>query len=745
MDEAEDLLNQHLLTNKPESGSDFGALNGGTTLFCRKTGVSRTFVAGEIVDNTYRLLEPIGHGGMGVVFSCYHIILQRSYAIKILSGDDLSGEHWARFKQEAQTLARLNHPGIVTIHNMGVEGGQWPYFVMELLTCESLNEQIKRLGKLTTNQALPLFIKVADALAQSHSQGIVHRDIKPGNLMLVKDGSGAISNIKIVDFGIARVLGNDQASQSQTATGMIFGTPYYMSPEQCSGLKVDQRSDIYSFGCALYETLTGRPPFVGNNAFETFLLHQTAPILLSTLDPRLTVIMERLLAKEPSARYQTMADVSRDLKRVLRGPGTASSAALKPATVPVEVVAERRGRFTKGQNIMMSLAAIAIGIITLLCQTYHQEAKKIVPLLTDSPRLTALPVPQEGSAAPPEMCELDNIKVLLYRESIAKNAFRRYGGTEQQLKEALALDYEKVLKRQEEFKRQMQAYLDHLFTHNKKLRSGDSFSFPPDLIMGTVKINDQVLPAVGKIKVPANSHVTLALGYRVDGLKHLFDLLGPRDINGLEISSENSREMLYQIDKFRDLDELCLFNPYIKMAPGQDIYDECTIDDSDLVRINEFKHLHSLGLSGLDLTCGAILRMQILNQLDTLKLKRVDERHIHDLLNALPRYKRLKEVWLIAEDLSDVHLEPLTKMANLETLHLERANITTQSFTYFARMKHLKHLYVDDKFSRSERARLLKIVPDCHFVPVLDYTYWQLHPGDHLLGTKSTDYKAELR
>jgi serine/threonine protein kinase len=317
---------------------------------------------------------------------------------------------------------------------MGVEGGQWPYFVMELLTCESLNEQIKRLGKLTTNQALPLFIKVADALAQSHSQGIVHRDIKPGNLMLVKDGSGAISNIKIVDFGIARVLGNDQASQSQTATGMIFGTPYYMSPEQCSGLKVDQRSDIYSFGCALYETLTGRPPFVGNNAFETFLLHQTAPILLSTLDPRLSVIMERLLAKEPSARYQTMADVSRDLKRVLRGPGTASSAALKPATVPVEVVTGRRGRFTKGQNIMMSLVAIAIGIITLLCQSYHQEVKKIAPLLTDSPRLTALPVPLGGSAAPPEMCELDNIKVLLYRESIAKNAFRRYGGTEQQLK-----------------------------------------------------------------------------------------------------------------------------------------------------------------------------------------------------------------------------------------------------------------------------------------------------------------------
>lgn len=745
MDEAQDLLNQHGLSNKPESGADFGALNGGTTLFSRKTGLSRTFVAGEIIDNTYRLLEPIGHGGMGIVYSCYHIILQRSYAIKILSSDDVSGEHWARFKQEAQTLARLNHPGIVTIHNMGIADGQWPYFVMELLTCESLNEQIKRLGKLTTSQALPLFIKVADALAQSHSQGIVHRDIKPGNLMLVKDGSGAISNIKIVDFGIARVLDNDQAAQSQTTTGKIFGTPYYMSPEQCSGLKVDQRSDIYSFGCALYETLTGRPPYIGNNAFETFLLHQTAPIPLSTLNLPLAVIMQRLLAKEPSERYQTMADVSRDLKRVLKGSGTASSVSLRAASPTVEAVPEQRGRFTRVQSIMMSSFAIAIGLIALLCQSYHQAVDKIAPLMTDTARLTAVPVSIDDRPAPPEMCELDNIKVLLYRESIAKNAFRRYGGTEQQLKDALALDYEKVLKRQEEFKRQLQVYLDHLFARNEKLRIGDSFSFPPDLIMGTVKINDQVLPAVGNVSVPANSHVTLGLSYRVDGLKHVFDLVGPGDINGLEVSSENGREMLYQIDKFRDLDELCLFNPYVKMAPGQDIYDECALDDSDLVRINEFKRLHSLGLSGIDLTCGAILRMQILNQLDTLKLKRVDERHIHELLGALPRYKRIKEIWLIAEDLSDVHLEPLTRMANLETLRLERANITTQSFAYFARMKNLKHLYVDDKFTRSERAKLLKIVPDCHFVPVLDYTYWKLHPGDHLLGTKNTDYKAELR
>lgn len=738
-------MNQNLLTNKPDSGSRFNAQNGGTTLFCRTSGTSRTFVAGEIIDNTYRLLEPIGRGGMGVVFSCYHIILQRSYAIKILSGDNLKGEHWARFKQEAQTLARLNHPGIVSIHNMGVCDGQWPYFVMELLTSETLADQIGRLGRLTTSQALPLFIKVADALVQSHSQGIVHRDIKPANLMLVKDQSGAIINIKIVDFGIARVVGNDQVAQSQTATGMIFGTPYYMSPEQCSGLKVDHRSDIYSYGCALYETLTGRPPYVGTNAFETFLLHQTAPIILGTLDPRLSVIMERLLAKDPIDRYQNMADVCRDLKRVLRGPGTASSAALAPARLPMEQAPAKASRFTRKQTLMTSFAAITVGLISLLCQSYHQEVKKIAPLMVDSPRVTSIRVPLATSGAPLEISELDNIKVLLYRESIAKNAFKKYGGTDEQLKDALDLDYEKILKQQEVFKSQMQVYLDYLFKRGEKLRKGDSFCFPPDLIVGTLKIDGQILPAVGQVKIPESRHVTLGLSYRMDGLKHLFDLIEPGDIDGIEIASENGREALYQIDKFRNLEELCLFNPYVKMAPGQDVYDECSIEDSDLVRLNEYKKLRSLGLSGTDLTCAAILRLPILNQLETIKLKRIDERHIHDLLNALPRYTRLKEVWLIGENLSDGHLAPLTKMANLETLHIERANLTNQSLYYFARMKHLKHLYVDDKFTGPARAQLLKLVPDTHFVPVLDYTYWKLHPGDHLLGTEPEDYKAELR
>ncbi|MBA4079591.1 MAG: hypothetical protein C0508_31485, partial [Cyanobacteria bacterium PR.023] len=241
------------------------------------------FRPGMVIDQSYRLNKVIGQGAMGVVFSCTHLVLQKDYALKFLLASDLSSEAWSRFQVEAKALARLNHRGIVGIHNMGVHHGRaqgddiecdTPYYVMDLLSGENLDDLLRKSGPLTLKQALDYFIQVADALHSAHAQGIVHRDIKPSNLMLLRDKNEHITQIKVVDFGIARVNRSGHGSQSQTATGLVFGTPYYMSPEQCRGERVDQRADIYSFGCTLFEALTGEPPFKGNNAFQTFMMHQ---------------------------------------------------------------------------------------------------------------------------------------------------------------------------------------------------------------------------------------------------------------------------------------------------------------------------------------------------------------------------------------------------------------------------------------------------------------------------------------
>ncbi len=303
----------------------FGALQV-TALGTTSTGAQRKYATGDLIDGTYMLKAPLGRGGMGVVFACRHQILGNDYAIKLLSGEGLSEEHWSRFQLEAKALARLNHPGIVGIYNMGTDGGLYPYYVMDLLSGESLESLIKKSGPLPANQALSLFIQVADALSSAHAQGIIHRDIKPSNLMLLRDQNNQIDKIKIVDFGIARVTKHGMGQQSQTATGMIFGTPFYMSPEQCQGHRVDERSDIYSFGCALFEALTGSPPFQGDNAFHTFMMHQCDPppslrerAQQASFPQSLEIAVSRMLGKTPNERYQKMDQVKHDLERIKAG------------------------------------------------------------------------------------------------------------------------------------------------------------------------------------------------------------------------------------------------------------------------------------------------------------------------------------------------------------------------------------------------------------------------------------------
>lgn len=304
-----------------------------------KSEISSAFRPGMVIDQSYRLNKVIGQGAMGVVYSCTHLVLQKNYALKFLLANELSSEAWNRFQIEAKALAKLNHRGIVGIHNMGVHhgsavgenaSGDTPYYVMDLLSGENLDDLLNKSGPLSVSRALDYFIQVADALHSAHVQGVIHRDIKPTNLMLLRDQNDLVTQIKVVDFGIARVNRSGHGNQSQTATGLVFGTPYYMSPEQCRGERVDQRADIYSLGCTLFEALTGDPPFKGNNAFQTFMMHQAdaAPTLesrrvegSSTEDfpDSLEAVIAKTLQKNASDRYQSMQQLKHDLERVKQG------------------------------------------------------------------------------------------------------------------------------------------------------------------------------------------------------------------------------------------------------------------------------------------------------------------------------------------------------------------------------------------------------------------------------------------
>ncbi|WP_437655031.1 serine/threonine-protein kinase [Sorangium sp. So ce1182] len=276
---------------------------------------------GLLVDNKYRLAERIGGGGMGDVFRAEHVLAGRAVAIKFLHpelADNSELSH--RFFQEAQAVNRIRHPNIVDVIDAGV-GDLGPYIVMEHLDGESLGMALARFGRLDMEAAVGVAIPVLEALDAAHRAGIIHRDLKPENIFIAFDPSRGSAVVRLLDFGIAKVLDSDGPSP-RTRTGVVFGTPDYLSPEQATGESpLDGRSDLFSVGVLLYEVLTGTRPFRAPTAVATAfrVVHAEVPTLASagvTIDPRLEAIVQRLLQKDPAKRFQTAGDVVRELERV---------------------------------------------------------------------------------------------------------------------------------------------------------------------------------------------------------------------------------------------------------------------------------------------------------------------------------------------------------------------------------------------------------------------------------------------
>ncbi len=262
----------------------------------------------------YRLLGELGHGAMGVVYKAEDPLLGRIVAIKtitLVSDAAERIEYEARFFQEARAAGGLNHPSLITIHDIGREGDV-AYMAMELVDGVELREIMTR-GPLPLGLALGIIAQAAEGLAYAHERGVVHRDIKPGNIMIVRG-----RHAKIMDFGIARM----RVSDVKTQTGAILGSPKYMSPEQVAGKRVDHRADIFSLGVVLYELTAGTAPFAAPNMAQ--LMQQIAvatPLPPSavnhSLPPMLDLIVARALEKEPDARYQSAAEMAADLRRCI--------------------------------------------------------------------------------------------------------------------------------------------------------------------------------------------------------------------------------------------------------------------------------------------------------------------------------------------------------------------------------------------------------------------------------------------
>src|SRR5919202_764793 len=297
---------------------------------------------GTIVDDRYTLVELLGSGGMAQVYLAHDEVLDRNVALKILRDQYAEDEEFVeRFKREAQSAASLSHPNIVPIYDWGRSEDGAYYMAMEYVPGGMLKDRIKRDGTLGPGTASGVALQIADALQAAHERGVVHRDIKPQNVLVT--GAG---DVKVADFGIARA-----ASSTATATGIVLGTAGYLSPEQAKGEPVGPRSDLYSLGVVLYEMLTGNLPYEADSAIAQAVKHISEP----PRSPReanpevseaLDALTTRLIAKNPEDRYPSASALANDLERARSGLPPARSKKTGVMTAPLSSSPERKTQRT---------------------------------------------------------------------------------------------------------------------------------------------------------------------------------------------------------------------------------------------------------------------------------------------------------------------------------------------------------------------------------------------------------------
>ncbi len=318
----------------------------------------------ELFAGKYIVRSLIGKGAVSVVYKVDHAILRKPLALKVLRVDGAIDETAAaRFAEDAKAAGTLNHSNLVQVNDQGITKSGAPYLVMDYCQGESIALLIKKHNAFSMDQAIPVFIQICSGLSYMHARGIVHKDIKPSNIVVTKDERG-LPVAKLLDFGLAEFLPTVNSSvKTVTEAGEVFGNPLYISPEQARGESVDTRSDVYSLACVMYEMLTGTPPLVGENAAQTInmqIYEQPQPVssLNAMVPEAINSIIMRALSKDLQIRYQSVDELKQDLTRVAAG---GQPEALPPTETEVEEANKREvfNRVAIGATALLFVLAVA--------------------------------------------------------------------------------------------------------------------------------------------------------------------------------------------------------------------------------------------------------------------------------------------------------------------------------------------------------------------------------------------------
>lgn len=334
---------------------------------------------GTILAGNYEILSVLGQGGMGVVYKARHALMDRIVAIKMLQAqlitDSMSVK---RFQHESKAASRINHPNVISVYDFGISPTGQPYIVMDYLEGTPLSDEIKREGQIGVERTIKIMAQACDALEHAHKQGVIHRDLKPSNIVLI-NFDGDKDFVKVVDFGVAKLLTGTE-SQKLTQVGEVCGSPVYMSPEQCKGLDLDNRSDVYSMAIVVYEALTGRLPILGKTMVETMFEHVSSPPKTIAearpdlyIPERLEAVIMKALSKDPKDRHQSMDHLRADLEIAI--PRAGRSQILR--STPLEQIQETSKKVKKHpvSRIVAGVAACAVCLTIVVgwALSFHKD------------------------------------------------------------------------------------------------------------------------------------------------------------------------------------------------------------------------------------------------------------------------------------------------------------------------------------------------------------------------------------
>jgi Protein kinase domain len=588
---------------------------------------------GYVVAGRYNILSQIGRGGMGVVYKVEQASLKAVHALKILDSGKASQTAFARFQKEAQASFHLNHRNLIRVYDLGLLEDEHPYLVMDYVEGITLGELIKSRGKLSKEEAIEIFLQVCDGIGYAHDHRVIHRDLKPGNIMLTVEPDGS-TTVKIVDFGIAKFVESHE-TQGLTRTGEVFGSPLYMSPEQCMGLQIDLRSDIYACGCALFETLTGDPPFLSTTALATMLKHQTetpSTLKQATLGEKfpdsLEFVVAKLLAKLPAERYQSMMALKHDLLAVKEGRPLAATAG------PEKIV--KSGHFTK----ILAAAVIGCAIVAGSAGVFFaSKNKNTQPPLPTIPKTIPAPVVQLA-LLPTVMKVVDENNQTEYFAAVP-----------------LA-----------------------------KAKGGPwVLSFPRDVWLGTLLARQEdgsaeKQSAQGLAKFLHAAPLEFKVRPGACEQAHLFRRFRSDELSKVQFTPDPfvTDDLLLTLNHLAGLRSLVL--------PA------CDISNEGLSYIANLPSLTELQLGLTKVTGSGMTRMKWLKKLE--KFQAFDMRDLSSFISAIQKSKSIRVLNLARNKFTTKDIQMLSGIPYLADLSLSNSNITDHDLAYLVKLKHLTDLNI---------------------------------------------------